>query len=55
MIERMVADYRGAYGFGVFCLRYFNAAGADAKAGIGELRKKETAGDDDGGFRRVRG
>lgn len=37
MIERMVADYRIAYGFGVFCLRYFNASGADPAGGIGEL------------------
>ncbi|TPQ30215.1 UDP-glucose 4-epimerase GalE [Bradyrhizobium guangdongense] len=42
MIERMLADYRSAYGFGAFCLRYFNAAGADAKGGIGELRDNET-------------
>jgi hypothetical protein len=37
MIERMLADYRSAYGFGAFCLRYFNAAGADAR-----LRENET-------------
>ena len=42
MIERMLVDYRGAYGFGAFCLRYFNASGADAKGGIGELRDNET-------------
>ena len=42
MIERMLADYRAAYGFGSFCLRYFNASGADAKGGIGELRDIET-------------
>jgi len=42
MIERMLADYRSAYGFGAFCLRYFNASGADAKGGIGELRDNET-------------
>jgi UDP-glucose-4-epimerase GalE len=42
MIERMLADYRGAYGFGAFCLRYFNASGADAGGGIGELRDNET-------------
>jgi UDP-glucose 4-epimerase len=42
MIERMIADYRGAYGFGGFCLRYFNASGADASAEIGELRENET-------------
>jgi UDP-glucose-4-epimerase GalE len=42
MIERILADYRSAYGFGAFCLRYFNASGADASAEIGELRDKET-------------
>jgi UDP-glucose 4-epimerase len=42
MIERLLADYRSAYGFGAFCLRYFNASGADASAEIGELRDKET-------------
>ncbi|MBW7961894.1 UDP-glucose 4-epimerase GalE [Bradyrhizobium sp. BR 10261] len=42
MIERMLADYRTAYGFGAFCLRYFNASGADPAGGIGELRDNET-------------
>jgi UDP-glucose 4-epimerase len=42
MIERMIADYRTAYGLGAFCLRYFNASGADASGGIGELRENET-------------
>jgi UDP-glucose 4-epimerase len=42
MIERMLVDYRSAYGFGAFCLRYFNAAGADAEGGIGEMRDNET-------------
>ena len=42
MIERMLADYRSTYGFGAFCLRYFNASGADAGGGIGELRDNET-------------
>jgi UDP-glucose-4-epimerase GalE len=42
MIERILADYRGAYGLGSFCLRYFNASGADASAEIGELRVNET-------------
>jgi UDP-glucose-4-epimerase GalE len=42
MIERMLADYRSAYGFGAFCLRYFNASGADSAGGIGELRENET-------------
>ncbi|MBW7972424.1 UDP-glucose 4-epimerase GalE [Bradyrhizobium sp. BR 10289] len=42
MIERMLADYRTAYGFGAFCLRYFNASGADPSGEIGELRDIET-------------
>ena len=42
MIERILADYRSAYGLGAFCLRYFNASGADASGGIGELRDNET-------------
>jgi UDP-glucose 4-epimerase len=42
MIERMLADYRSAYGFGAFCLRYFNASGADPAGGIGEMRDNET-------------
>jgi UDP-glucose-4-epimerase GalE len=42
MIERMLADCRTAYGFGAFCLRYFNASGADPAGGIGELRDNET-------------
>ena len=42
MIERILADYRGAHGLGSFALRYFNASGADAAGGIGELRDPET-------------
>src|SRR6476619_2785839 len=42
MIERLLADYRASYGFGAFCLRYFNASGADTAGGIGELRDNET-------------
>lgn len=42
MIEQMLDDHRRAYGFGAFCLRYFNASGADASATIGELRDPET-------------
>jgi UDP-glucose 4-epimerase len=42
MIERVLADYRSAYGLGSFCLRYFNASGADASGAIGELRDNET-------------
>jgi UDP-glucose-4-epimerase GalE len=42
MIERLLADYRSAYDFGAFCLRYFNASGADTSRDIGELRENET-------------
>ena len=42
MIEQMLEDHRRAYGFGAFCLRYFNASGADPSATIGELRDPET-------------
>jgi UDP-glucose-4-epimerase GalE len=42
MIERILADYRSAYGLGSFCLRYFNASGADSSGVIGELRDNET-------------
>jgi UDP-glucose-4-epimerase GalE len=42
MIERILADYRSAYGLASFCLRYFNASGADPSGGIGELRDNET-------------
>ena len=41
-MERILADYRDAYGLGSFCLRYFNASGADASGAIGELRDNET-------------
>jgi UDP-glucose 4-epimerase len=42
MIEQMLDDHRRAYGFGAFCLRYFNASGADVSGTIGELRDPET-------------
>jgi UDP-glucose-4-epimerase GalE len=42
MIERILQDYRRAYGLSSFALRYFNASGADACGGIGELRDPET-------------
>jgi UDP-glucose-4-epimerase GalE len=42
MIERILADYRSAYGLGSFALRYFNASGADPAGGVGELRDPET-------------
>jgi UDP-glucose-4-epimerase GalE len=42
MIERVLQDFRRAYGFASFALRYFNASGADASGGIGEWRNPET-------------
>jgi UDP-glucose-4-epimerase GalE len=41
-VERMLTDYRLAYGFSSFSLRYFNACGARRGAGIGEKRAVET-------------
>jgi UDP-glucose-4-epimerase GalE len=40
--ERMIADFVGAYGFHAAALRYFNAAGADPAARIGEDHTPET-------------
>jgi UDP-glucose 4-epimerase/UDP-arabinose 4-epimerase len=42
MIEQILADYRRAYGMNSFCLRYFNACGAEASGSIGEFRDPET-------------
>lgn len=42
MMEQMLKDYYVAYGVNSVGLRYFNAAGADPDAEIGELRDKET-------------
>ena len=42
MMEQVCRDYKVAYGLSSVGLRYFNAAGADPEAEIGELRKKET-------------
>ena len=42
MIERVLGDYRRAYGLNSFCLRYFNACGADFSGTIGEFRDPET-------------
>jgi UDP-glucose 4-epimerase len=42
IIERILSDYRSAYGFSAFCLRYFNASGADPAGDVGELRENET-------------
>jgi UDP-glucose-4-epimerase GalE len=42
MVERILDDYDMAYGLRHVALRYFNAAGADPEAGIGEARDVET-------------
>lgn len=42
MVERMLADAASAYGLRSVALRYFNAAGAAADAGIGESHHPET-------------
>jgi UDP-glucose 4-epimerase len=41
-IERMLASYGRAYGLAWTALRYFNAAGSDVQAGLGERHPKET-------------
>jgi UDP-arabinose 4-epimerase len=41
-LERVFGWYEGAYGLHSACLRYFNAAGADADGEIGELHRCET-------------
>jgi UDP-glucose-4-epimerase GalE len=40
--EQMLADAGAAAGFGWMALRYFNAAGADVDAGLGERHEPET-------------
>ncbi|MDD3013556.1 MAG: UDP-glucose 4-epimerase GalE [Candidatus Gastranaerophilales bacterium] len=42
MIENVLQDYDRAYGLKYMALRYFNAAGADSKANIGESHSPET-------------
>jgi len=42
MVEQMLADFAGAYGQKYIALRYFNAAGADPQARIGENHEPET-------------
>jgi UDP-arabinose 4-epimerase len=42
MIERIMQDYHRAYGLNSVSLRYFNAAGADPEAEIGEVHDPET-------------
>lgn len=42
MIEQILKDYSHAYGLNYFALRYFNAAGANNEANIGESHSPET-------------
>lgn len=42
MVEQMLQDHAGAYGFRSVSLRYFNAAGADPDTEIGESHNPET-------------
>lgn len=42
MCEQMIHDFYASYGLAGVCLRYFNAAGADAEANIGEAHRPET-------------
>jgi len=42
MVERILRDYSVAYGLNYVALRYFNAAGADVDAEIGEWHQPET-------------
>lgn len=42
LVERMLDWYGKAYGLHTVCLRYFNAAGADAEGEIGETHDPET-------------
>ena len=42
MVEQILDDFKEAYGLEFVCLRYFNAAGADPDAEIGEDHKPET-------------
>ena len=42
MMEQVCRDYKTAYGLSSVGLRYFNAAGADPDAEVGELRDRET-------------
>jgi len=42
MVEQILEDYDHAFGLKSVCLRYFNAAGADADGEIGERHEPET-------------
>lgn len=41
-VEQMLEDFDRAYGLKSVCLRYFNAAGADAEGELGECHEPET-------------
>lgn len=41
-VERILSDCDSAYGLKFICLRYFNAAGADASGHIGEMHDPES-------------
>src|SRR5262249_57367875 len=41
-VERTLADYATAYGWGYAALRYFNAAGASTRSAIGEDHDPES-------------
>jgi UDP-arabinose 4-epimerase len=41
-VEKILADFGNAYGMRSVCLRYFNAAGGNPDAGIGERHEPET-------------
>jgi UDP-glucose-4-epimerase GalE len=42
MVEELLVDHAAAYGLHSIALRYFNAAGADPEAGLGERHAPET-------------
>lgn len=42
LIEQMLPDYENAHGLNSICLRYFNAAGAEPSARLGERHEPET-------------
>ena len=42
MVERILEDFKSAYGLEYVSLRYFNAAGADPDGEIGEDHRPET-------------
>lgn len=42
IVEQLLQDYEVAYGLHSVCLRYFNAAGADPEAALGERHEPET-------------